>query len=274
MRIGRGARDAELRASLCNDDRFAAGDDEGVFELGAAAAVGSAEGPAVGSLVHSLGAGREEGFDGHDQAFPEEGRVGAMRGVGDVRRFVDVAADAVAAEVAHDFEARAFGASLNGAGDVSDGATGADFGHAIAQSPAGCPEECSSASVDLADGEACAAVCPVAVEFGGDVDVDEVTVAKDALFGGDAVGEFVVDADARGGGEVVSELWRGARAVLLEDAATNGVELGSGDAGFDGSTHGVACFSHGGADAQQGVDVALISDRHGFRIRCGPARRG
>ena len=102
-------------------------------------------------------------------------------------------------------------------------------------------EQAAGGERDAADGGAGAGVGPVAVDLGRHVDVDEVALAQPARRRRDAVGRLVVDADARRRGEA-DRRRRRPGAVAGEDLATDGVELGGGDAGGGRGEHRVACF--------------------------------
>ena len=76
----------------------------------------------------------------------------------------------------------------------------------------------------------------IAVFDGGEVELDEVA-GLDRARAGDAVDDFVVDADADVAREIVDERRRGLRAVFSEDARADGGEFGGGDAGANGAGH-------------------------------------
>ena len=73
-------------------------------------------------------------------------------------------------------------------------------------------------------GDGAAGVGVVAVELGGDVELDQLALAQ-AARAGDAVHALVVDGDADRAGEVVGQRGRGAGAVGGEDAGGDVVEL-------------------------------------------------
>lgn len=239
------------------ENGFVAGDDHGVLELGAEFTVGGLEGPAVGLFDDVGGAGGEEGFQGEDGAFGEAAFFGAVVKVGDEAGFlVEFTADAVSAEVFDDGVAAFAGEVFDDASDHLDGESGAGDAECFLEGFAGGVDEVLGPGGDGWDGEGGAGVGEKAVEFGGDVDVDEVA-ALDDLGAGDAVGGLVVDADAGCAGEIVDEDGGGAGAVEFEKFAADVVEFGGGHAGFNLASHFLDGEAHDAADAFEGVEVFL-----------------
>ena len=73
----------------------------------------------------------------------------------------------------------------------------------------------------------------VPVFYGSEVELDEIAGLDDAM-AGDAVDDFVVDADADVAGKIVDEGRGGLGAVFSEDARADCGEFGGGDAGAKG----------------------------------------
>ena len=110
------------------------GDGDGVLDVGGAAAVGAADGPAVGvDLVLVRSPGQEPGLDRDDQSREEPEPVPGTAGVGDVRVLVHVVADAVAAEVGGDAVAGGPADGADRRGDVADPAARDGGGDARSQ---------------------------------------------------------------------------------------------------------------------------------------------
>jgi hypothetical protein len=107
---------------------------------------------------------------------------------------------------------------------------------------------------DLADGDGAAGVGVEAVELGGDVELDEVAAAQDAL-AGDAVDGLVIDADARRAGKVVVQPRARAGACARELARGDRVELGGRDPGPHGTAHGADRLCDDRAGGVQRVEL-------------------
>src|SRR5690349_10243243 len=141
------------------------------------------DGPAVGELADRRLAGIDHRLDseGHTGL---EGEPGArLAVVQDLRLLMELAADAVTAELAHDREPGFLGTRLDGGADVAQArarAHGADaFPHALV----GDVDEAARLDARLADVEHAAAVAVVAVLDYRDVDVQDVARLEDALTG-------------------------------------------------------------------------------------------
>ena len=120
------------------------------------------------------------------------------------------AADAVAAEFADDVEAAAADFALDGAADVFGAIAGASGGEGLAEGAFGAVGEFAGFFLRGRDLDADGGVGVVAVFYGGEVELDEIAGLDDAM-AGDAVDDFVVDADADVAGEIVDEGRRGLR---------------------------------------------------------------
>src|SRR5439155_4379590 len=94
----------------------------------------------------------------------------------------------------------------------------------------------------------------VAVELGGDVDLDQVPRTQSAV-PRDAVDGLVVDADAVGAGEVVDEHRRRAGPEAREDGRANGVELGGRQARSDAFFHLADGQSDDAPNAAESLEV-------------------
>jgi hypothetical protein len=105
-------------------------------------------------------------------------------------------------------------------------------------------------------------VGPVAVQFGGHVDVDEVAVAQARVVRRDAVGNRVVDADAGPPGKVVRELRCRTCTVRAQYVAADLVELGGADAGPNLRQHRIARLRDDRTDTLQAFHVVGSFNRH------------
>jgi hypothetical protein len=78
-------------------------------------------------------AGRQERLDGDDEPFSQQRAVPRVKGVRDLRLFVDVSADPVSAEIANDPQATSPRAAFDGTSDVVHGSTCARLRHGVFQ---------------------------------------------------------------------------------------------------------------------------------------------
>src|SRR4051812_204540 len=214
------------------DDRFPGGHDERVLGVGGRRAVGGEDRPAVAPRPHVARAEPEDRLD-RDDGPPAQRRV--EPGHEDVRGgrlLVDRAPDPMAGELAQNRAATALGLVLHRPADRVRRGAGAGGGHAAAQGGLRGGGEARDPRRDPADGHADRRVGVVAVELGGDVELDELARPQPPR-AGDPVHRLVVDADADRAGEAVHERGRGARAVAGENARGERVELGGRDARTD-----------------------------------------
>src|SRR6185369_8991252 len=109
--------------------------------------------------------------------------------------------------------------------------------------------------------ERAAGVGHIAAELGGDVDVHEVA-RRDETVAGHAVRHLLVDADAGGAREVVGHLRRRARAVPLQEARADLVELAGRHPRPDPPAHLLQGQADDAADALQALEILLRLDRH------------
>ena len=77
----------------------------------------------------------------------------------------------------------------------------------------------------LAQDKRAAIIAIVPIQFGRDVDIDQVALAQDAPAGRDAVTHFVVDADARPARKAILLIRRGRGAERAQDGVAVVVQL-------------------------------------------------
>ena len=248
--------------------------------MGCEAAIGGAHGPAIAGQDRFAGAAGDDGLDGDDQAFGEEIVGGRIGPVGHAGFLVDGAADAVAAEVANDVETGGIDFFFDDAADVADAMAGARDLHRLSEGALGADGK-TAADGGLCDGRSdddrFRRVGHEAVLRNGHVELEQVAIAETAVRG-DAVDDFVVNADAADAGKLVNGNGSGNGAVLAHDVATDLVEFHGGDAGTGGGFHGlehepddVSGFAHGGeffggVDGQRTYLLLLFSQ---VRMPCG-----
>jgi len=98
--------------------------------------------------------------------------VATVEGVGHVRWLVDVATNAVTAQLAHHAKPGAFGAALDSAANVSNWRARSCLAHRVVQGGARGEQQMAQARLDFTDREACSAISPVPVELRRDIDVN------------------------------------------------------------------------------------------------------
>ena len=152
-------------------------DDHGVLELRNQAAVGGAQGPAVGVVDDGTRRDGQERLDGEHEAFVQELSVATV----DARHrrwLVQAPSDPVAVELVDDTEPVASGAPLHGTPHVAEPRPGLRRLHGIGLGAPGRLEKPGGERSHLADRHADTRIREVAVEFGRDVEVDEVAAAQ------------------------------------------------------------------------------------------------
>jgi Ni2+-binding GTPase involved in maturation of urease and hydrogenase len=219
------------------NDRLAAGDDQGVLELGGEAFIGGLQRPAVWAGVDAVRAGGDEGFDGQHHAFHEDAVVVGVVVIGDVVRvFMNATADAVPAQVMQGSEPAAFCFFFDHAANDVDRLPCLRRGDGALQRALGAVNEVMAAGIDRRNFHHHGGISEVAIQLGGNIQVDQVARFHHAL-AGDAMGGLIVDADAGGAGEVIDQLRGRVRPIAFEDCRANRVQLGGGDPRADLLAH-------------------------------------
>ena len=187
MQVGR--RDREDLVARCRDaDR--------VLELGRQGAVLCHRGPTIAQHLHLIAAGIDHRLDGEEHALAHDRAVLRPPVMQDRRRVMKDAADAVAAEIAHDGIAVAFGIALDRIADRADMGTRPHDGDAAHHRLVGDLDELSRLQRNaLANKEHSARVAVPAVEDHRHIDVQNVAVHQTAV-AGDAVADDMIDRSA------------------------------------------------------------------------------
>src|SRR5258708_22287054 len=235
------------------------------------------ERPAVAGLVDPVGAQRQEGFQGEDQALSDAAALGGVApGCDFCGSLVQRAADAVAREVLHQAVAVLAREGLDAlAGRVQRGAGpyGPDAGPERAASVAA---EALDAGSDPRYGETRAGVAEDAVDLGGDVDIDQVA-GGDLAVAGDTVSHVGADGDAGGAREAVSQFRGRAGARQLQEAPADAIQLPGGDPGLQGLAHGLERTRDEAPCDLQPFQLVFAADGHekeplkGASFRCLPS---
>jgi len=221
-------------------------------------------GPAV-LLGFGDGGGRgDEGFDRNDRIFPEAGVVVLVAVIGDfVGFFVETPADAVAGQVADDFVAAFFGFGFHQVADVRDLHAAFDAEYGLSQNVQRGVDQLLVVVQIRAQNKRTAVVGPKAVQFGGNVDVDEVTFGQETLVGGDAMAKFVVEADAGPTRKFVGQKGRGLGPEVLQDFPAKLVQLLGAHAGLGEFSHFPECGRNGFACLLHSDQFCRVGDGHG-----------
>jgi hypothetical protein len=147
------------------------------------------------SRIFTSAAGIHHRLDREEHARPQRRALSGRRSA-DVRRFVELAPDAVAAEVRGTTEKRwPLHVGLDGVADVAERRTRADRADAAHHRLVGHVHQQPCLGGGLARHVHAARVAVPAIEDDGDVDVDDVALGQQAV-AGDAVADHVVDRGA------------------------------------------------------------------------------
>ena len=149
-----------------------------------------------------------------------------------VRRVVEDAPDAVAAEVAYHGAALALGVALDRVADIAEPRAGPDLGDAAHHGLVGDVDEPARLHARRARVEHAARVAVPAVEDHGHVDVHDVALLQ-PLVAGDAVADDVIDRGADGLGVAAIAERRRHCAAIDDVVVAEGIEGLGGDAGLD-----------------------------------------
>mmetsp|Transcript_20980 Transcript_20980/g.80928 ORF Transcript_20980/g.80928 Transcript_20980/m.80928 type:complete len:420 (+) Transcript_20980:106-1365(+) len=246
----------------------AVGDEDGVLPLGRQGTVLGDDGPAIAQLADLAPAGVDHGLDREHHAghqFIQRAGAAVVQHLG---LLVEDAADAVAAELAHDREAGVLSKRLYGMADIAQPRAGANLGNALPHGLVSEGAEPLGGNGPLSDDEHAAGVTVPAVLDDGDVDVDDVAVLQ-RLVVRDAVADLLVDrcADRLGVGDVARRAivqWRGDRLLDVDDVVVGElVELIGRDTRLDMRREHVEHFGcQAPGDAHAG-DVGSGLDRDG-----------
>ncbi|MNS49714.1 hypothetical protein D3C86_1273150 [compost metagenome] len=148
------------------------------------------------------------------------------------------AADAVARQIGDQRIAVLFRESADGIADIGKRPAGL---HLLKTRPHGAfaiAAEALDFLLHRRHGKRRTGIAEETVLHGRDIDIDEVTRLDDTR-SRNAVGHFLVNADAGCPGELVAELRRRLRAIILQHLAADSIQLGRGDAGFQRVRHGL-----------------------------------
>src|SRR5699024_7672628 len=178
--------------------------------------------------VRLVGARVQHRLDGERHSRLHHGGGAGIVEVRDDQPGVERGADAMPGELTHHAVAEPFGVGLDHPADDVELSSGCDRLDAAVHRRTGALDQVSDLGGDVTDAEGRVRVPVHAVKVGGDVDVDDVTLAEHGRVG-DAVADHLVDAGTQRLGEtaVLQRRWVGA--VVEQVAVSDRVELVGGD---------------------------------------------
>src|SRR5712692_9774893 len=214
------------------------GDQHRVFPLRREAVVLGDDGPAVGKLADRQLAGVDHRLDRESHSRLKASARSRAPVMQNLRLFVELAPDSMAAELAHHAVAPAFGMLLDRRPDIAEKGPRAHRIDAEPHALVGGFAQAPRLDRGLADIEHAARVAVKAVLDHGDVDIEDVTGFQHAL-PGNAVADLMVyggtDRLGKGlvSGRCVVEGSGDGFLLVNDELMTEAVELTGGDAGLD-----------------------------------------
>jgi hypothetical protein len=187
-------------------------DHHGVLELGHKAAVVGTERPSIGIIDDKVGRHGQERFNGENHSVVQNHPLTIIK-TWHGRLFVKSPADAVPIEIPNHSETVATRVGLNGLADIAKSVARSCRGHRVSLSETSRFQETLRDRWNNSDGSADPSVGKIAVELGGNVDVDQIALAKVASERRNTVSGLVVDTETRGSGKVVGHSRSRSRAV-------------------------------------------------------------
>ena len=203
-----------------------------MLEMGGRFAIRGHDGPFIGEDAGLFGTHVDHGLDGDGHAGLEAGSVAFFAVVGHLGLFVELAADAVADEFAHNAVTILADVMLDAVAEISEHPAVTGILDGIEKGFFGGSEEMQRFLGDVANGNGEGVVADPAVVIDADVDFDDVAVLDDTRTA-DAVNDLLVDGDADVAGElaVTEEGAGGTSGLHLSGGKT--VDLGGGGTGVD-----------------------------------------
>ncbi len=175
--------------------------------------------------------------------------------------------DAVAIEILDYVETVAARSPLDRSAQITKSSAGLSGVHGIALSKLCRLQKSGGNRGHIAHGNADPCIREVAIQLGGHVKVHQVAIVQLALERRNAVGGFVIDADARGARKSVGHSWSGSSSVAAEYLSTHGVEFTGSRAGSDGLYHRLAGFGDNPTSTNERIEVFLLVNRHAAILR-------
>jgi hypothetical protein len=237
-----------------------------VLELSNETPVSRSQGPSVRIVNDMISGDGQEWLDREDEAFAKNHSL-AVIDARDRRRFMESAPDAVSIEVLDNAKSVAACSLLDRPAKITESSAGLSGIHGVTLSVLRGLEQPGGHGGDLADGNADARVREVTVQLGRHVEVHEVAIAQLALERRDAMGRFIIDADARRARKSVRDPWCRASSVASEYLPAHCVELPGGRARSDGLHHGLAGLCDNTTGTKECIEIFLLVNRHARIVR-------
>jgi hypothetical protein len=196
---GEAARTGEAAGRQWEDFAARGRDADGMFILGGERPVARYRRPAVGKHLHMRFAEIDHWLDGEDHAFADFRPFVRAAVMQDVRRVVEQASDAMAAEIAHHRATLRFRIGLDRRADCAGAHAGLHRRDAAQQAFIGHFHQPLGGALDLADRIHAARIAMPSVQHIGHVDIDDIAFAQ-RLRIRNAVADDVVDRGADGFG--------------------------------------------------------------------------
>lgn len=184
------------------------------------------------------------------------------------RRFlVQCATNAMAIEILDHAEPVSTCSTLHGPPNITKLVSGSSGVHGVTLRKSRCAQESLREHRCGANGSARSSVRPISVKFGGDVDVDEISLVKGPGQRRNAVRCFAVHADARRSREVIGQLGSGPCSEASKDVTTNGVKFTGGDSRDSCRDHRVTRTGDDAPGARETLEILVAINRHGQILR-------
>ena len=164
---------------------------DGVFELCGAFAVGSDCGPVVVPHMKLISAKSDHGLNGEDHSRLHDHVVARIEIVQHLNVGVKLLADAVTDECAHDAHAMNLGVILNCFADIAERTIGLHSFDAEPQTFLGDFDKFAINLAHVADKESCVGVAVNSIDITRDVKVDDVAVFDNRVIGNSVTDHFV-----------------------------------------------------------------------------------
>src|SRR3954470_14321847 len=235
-------------------------DHHGVLELRGRPSVHRHDRPTVVPLHHIWRTEPQHRFDREHCAGAQACAVAGLVVVMHVRRGVELLADAMTDELAHDAKSLVLCDRLDGAPDVAHAAPGPHRIDTDVQAPLRDVDEVPGRGIDVADEERCRAVAVHAVEIDRDVAVDDVAGHERAVVG-DPVRDDLVDRRADRLRKAAIAQRAGIATFGDVGVVRDGIERVRRDARRDLQADAVEHAAGGGACGSQSIHRSGVGER-------------
>jgi DnaJ domain len=238
-----------------------------VLELCHETAVTRSQRPAIVTVNDVVRRHRQKRLDGQHHSFVHDEPLTIIE-IRHRRLFVQSAADAVPVEIANGAESISASVRFDDFADVAESVACLSGLHRVALRTVCRVQEASSDRRDRPDGNTDAGVGEISIELRRHVDVDEISLAKMSIQGGNAVRRLVVETDTGRSRKVVRHARSRPRAVAPKGFTTNRIEFAGGDARSDRLHHRVSRFRDDATRPGEAFEIFVAVNRHYEILRC------